>query len=101
MADEASKTISVRPSKTFSPQLERVAAQLGKSPGEVLMESAMAVVEMIETGKNFVPTMVKVARALRESGVTFADQPDEIIDDVVVKKARPAASMGLTLAGAM
>ena len=98
MADDTNKTISVRPSKVFSPQLERVAAQLGKSPGEVLMESAMAVVEMIETGKNFVPTMVKVARALRESGVTFADQPEHLPEENGTKKAIRAAS-GLTLAG--
>lgn len=97
MADEANRTISVRPSKALFPRLKRLAEDLGKSEGQLLVESAIAILEMVETGKTSTPQLVRVARALRESGITFASGGDE---EDAHPKAFPSMGHRLSMIGA-
>ena len=63
MEQSVPPTITVRPSKELRPLLLRLAKDLDKSEGQILLESAAAILAMLETGEDHVPAMV---RAIRE-----------------------------------
>ncbi len=66
-------TITVRPSKELRPALLQLAKDLDKSEGQILLESAAAVLEMLESGEDRVPQIVRAARVLREHNATFSE----------------------------
>ena len=71
-------TITVRPSKELRPLLLKLAKDLDKSEGQILLESAAAILEMIESGEDRVPAMVRAIRVLREHHATFSEPPHQI-----------------------
>ena len=66
-------TITVRPPKDLRPALLRLAHDLDKSEGQILIESAAAILEMLESGEDRVPQIVRAARVLREHNATFSE----------------------------
>ena len=66
-------TITVRPSKEIRPLLLKLAKDLDKSEGQILLESAAAILAMLETGEDHVPQLVRAARVLREHKATYAE----------------------------
>ena len=68
-------TITVRPSRDLRPALLKLARDLDKSEGQILLESAAAILEMIESGEDQVPAMVRAIRVLREHNATFSEPP--------------------------
>ena len=66
-------TITVRPSKELRPFLLKLAKDLDKSEGQILLESAAAVIEMIESGEDRVPQLVRAVRVLRANKATFSE----------------------------
>ena len=68
-------TITVRPSKELRPFLLKLAKDLDKSEGQILLESAAAILAMIESGEDHVPAMVRAIRVLREHHATFSEPP--------------------------
>ena len=70
-----SPTITVRPSKELRPLLLKLAKDLDKSEGQILLESAAAILTMIESGEDHVPAMIRAARVLREHRATFSEPP--------------------------
>ena len=75
-------TITVRPSKELRPFLLKLAKDLDKSEGQILLESAAAILTMIESGEDHVPAMVRAIRVLREHRATFSDPPHLIGDQL-------------------
>ena len=67
-------TITVRPSKELRPFLLKLAKDLDKSEGQILLESAAAILAMIESGEDHVPAMVRAIRVLREHNATFSER---------------------------
>ena len=72
-------TITVRPPKELRPALLQLAKDLDKSEGQILLESAAAILEMLESGEDRVPQIVRAARVLREHNATFSE-PAHLID---------------------
>ena len=66
-------TITVRPPKDLRPALLKLAKDLDKSEGQILLESAAAILEMLESGEDRVPQLVRAARVLRENNATFSE----------------------------
>ena len=66
-------TITVRPSKELRPLLLKLAKDLDKSEGQILLESAAAILAMLETGEDHIPQLVRAARVLREHNATYAE----------------------------
>ncbi len=66
-------TITVRPSKELRPCLLKLAKDLDKSEGQILLESAAAILAMLESGEDHVPAIVRAARVLREHNATFSE----------------------------
>ena len=62
MQPPSSPTITVRPSKDLRPGLLKLAQDLDKSEGQILLESAAAILEMIESGEDRVPQLVRAVR---------------------------------------
>ena len=75
MEPSAPLTITVRPSRDLRPALLKLARDLDKSEGQILLESAAAILEMIESGEDQVPAMVRAIRVLREHNATFSEPP--------------------------
>ena len=74
-------TITVRPSKELRPLLLKLAKDLDKSEGQILLESAAAILAMLETGEDHVPALVRAARVLRENHATFAEPARQLLRD--------------------
>ena len=66
-------TITVRPPKDLRPALLQLAQDLDKSEGQILLESAAAILEMLESGEDRVPQLVRAARVLRKHNATFSE----------------------------
>lgn len=66
-------TITVRPPKDLRPALLQLAKDLDKSEGQILLESAAAILEMLESGEDRVPQLVRAVRVLREHNATFSE----------------------------
>ena len=73
MEQPLTPTITVRPSKDLRPALLKLAKDLDKSEGQILLESAAAILEMTESGEDRVPAMVRAIRVLREHHATFSE----------------------------
>ncbi len=73
MENPVPPTITVRPSKDLRPALLKLAKDLDKSEGQILLESAAAILEMLESGEDRVPLLVRAARVLREHKATFSE----------------------------
>ena len=71
-------TITVRPAKDLRPALLKLAKDLDKSEGQILLESAAAILQMLESGEDLVPQIVRAARVLRENNATFSE-PSHLI----------------------
>ena len=71
-------TITVRPSKEMRPALLRLAKDLDKSEGQILLESAAAILEMLDSGEDLVPQIVRAVRVLREHKATFSQPAHRI-----------------------
>ena len=80
-------TITVRPSKELRPLLLRLAKDLDKSEGQILLESAAAILMMIESGEDHVPAMVRAIRVLREHNATFSE-PTRVIGRQLLRDKR-------------
>ena len=80
-------TITVRPSKELRPLLLRLAKDLDKSEGQILLESAAAILMMIESGEDHVPAMVRAIRVLREHNATFSE-PTRVIGRPLLRDKR-------------
>ena len=80
-------TITVRPSKELRPLLLRLAKDLDKSEGQILLESAAAILMMIESGEDHVPAMVRAIRVLREHNATFSE-PTRVIGRHLLRDKR-------------
>ena len=80
-------TITVRPSKELRPLLLRLAKDLDKSEGQILLESAAAILAMIESGEDHVPAMVRAIRVLREHNATFSE-PTRVIGRQLLRDKR-------------
>ena len=78
MEQPVPSTITVRPSKELRPFLLKLARDLDKSEGQILLESAAAILAMIESGEDHVPAMVRAIRVLREHKATFSEPPHSI-----------------------
>ena len=83
----ASSTITVRPSKELRPLLLKLAKDLDKSEGQILLESAAAILTMIESGEDHVPAMVRAIRVLREHNATFSE-PTRMIGRQLLRDKR-------------
>lgn len=66
-------TITVRPSKDLRSALRQLAKDLDKSEGQILLESAAAILEMLDSGEDRVPQIVRAARVLRANHATFSE----------------------------
>ena len=66
-------TITVRPPKELRPALLQLAKDLDKSEGQILLESAAAILEMLASGEDHVPQIVRAARVLRTHKATFSE----------------------------
>ena len=66
-------TITVRPPKELRPALLKLARDLDKSEGQILLESVAAILEMLESGEDHVPQIVRAARVLRTHKATFSE----------------------------
>ena len=53
--------------------LLRLAQDLDKSEGQILLESAAAILAMLETGEDHVPQIVRAARVLRANNATYSE----------------------------
>lgn len=73
------KTISVRPRQSAEAKILQLAAELDKSPGQFVADAAEAIVAMVEAREPRMPKIVAVARALRQSGITFLSEPGPVI----------------------
>lgn len=73
-------TITVRPSKALRPRLSKLAEDLDKSEGEVMLNCTEAILDMLDTGRDVVPPLVRAARILREHNATFSKTPVPIAD---------------------
>ena len=71
-------TITVRPPKDMRPALLKLAKDLDKSEGQILLESAAAILEMLESGEDLVPQIVRAVRVLREHKATFSEPAHRI-----------------------
>ena len=80
-------TITVRPSKELRPFLLKLAKDLDKSEGQILLESAAAILAMIESGEDHVPAMVRAIRVLREHNATFSE-PTKVIGRQLLRDKR-------------
>jgi SOS-response transcriptional repressor LexA len=66
-------TITVRPSKELRPALLQLAKDLDKSEGQILLECTAAILEMLDSGEDRVPQLVRAARVLREHNATYSE----------------------------
>ena len=91
MAQDEKAAISIRRSKKTIP-LFALAREMGRAEADFFIEAGKAILEMVETGSDEVPSIVQVARLQREFRVSF-------IKEDVSKKAY--ASNVIQMAGAM
>ncbi len=87
MEQPVAPTITVRPSKELRPFLLKLAKDLDKSEGQILLESAAAILAMIESGEDHVPAMVRAIRVLREHNATFSE-PTQVIGRQLLRDKR-------------
>lgn len=87
MAQDEKAAVNIRRSKKTA-ELFDLASEIGRPETDFFIEAGRAILEMVETGSDEVPTLVRAIRALRERGISFSS-----------KKAMPTAMRGMSLLG--
>ena len=85
-------SISARPSEAAWKKIERIAAEMNVSPGQLLLACADATIAMIESLEPRVPRLVTAARVLRANHATFVDEERAFSDTrtvVLIERDEP------------
>ena len=69
-----SPTYTVRPNKELLPRLQKLAQEMGRSEALIMADCTSTILDMIEKGYDFVPSLVQKARVLREH---FGNNPEK------------------------